>query len=207
MNVNYGYIDSGNIIAPVAMRSQFNGVGAWHTLTDAERAKHDWYPADVLNEGCNPITQERLGPTITFNGERITVEYTVTDKPLMQIRDELLSKLGKVRYAEEIRNVVCDDSGVTQSPTQSERANVADKIGFLERSPDIDSTPWKDSAGMWHTVTLEDLQTLLSKMRTHVDNAYRAEHEVATLIMAADSVDELIAIDIPQSFADAMTAI
>ncbi len=206
MNVNYGYIIDGAITAPVAMGSVFNGVGGWHTLTDEERAEHGWHPCDVFNEGYDAKTQIRsVLPVLSFDGERIKVEYTLIDKPFEQVRDESLSSLAEIRYVEEIANITCEETGVIQSASRAERLNVADKIDFLERSPDIESTPWKDSSGTWHSVSAEDLRTLLEKMRAHVDNAYRAEHSVATMIMAAESIEDIISIDLQTAFKEALS--
>ena len=36
--MNYGTVQQGVITAPLTMRSNFNGVGAWHTHTDEQRA-------------------------------------------------------------------------------------------------------------------------------------------------------------------------
>ena len=50
MDVNYGTVINGKIDAPLSMRSSFNGILAFHTLTDQERAEQaGWYPCDVAN--------------------------------------------------------------------------------------------------------------------------------------------------------------
>ena len=88
MDTNFGTVNSDLIEAPLTMRSTFNGILAFHTLTDQERAEQaNWYPCDVINEGYDSRTQIRSTlPELSFDGERIKAEYTVTDKPIETIR-------------------------------------------------------------------------------------------------------------------------
>lgn len=53
---SYGYIETNKIIAPVAMRSRYKRVGAWHLLTDEQRAAYGWYRC-VAGESYNATSQ------------------------------------------------------------------------------------------------------------------------------------------------------
>lgn len=75
--------------APVNLRSRYKDVLAFHLLTDEQRKEHGWYPCTVINESYDPINQNRSEPVKTFDGNQVTVEYTITDKPPEQLEAEL----------------------------------------------------------------------------------------------------------------------
>ena len=75
--------------APVNLRSRYKDVLAFHLLTDEQRKEHGWYPCTVINESYDPINQNRSEPNKTFDGNQVTVEYTITDKPPEQLEAEL----------------------------------------------------------------------------------------------------------------------
>lgn len=204
MNTNYGIIEGGKITAPLTMRSNFNGVGAWHTLTDEERAAYGWYPADVINESYDPRSQIRsIDPVNTFDGERIRAEYTITDKPLETIQSEDLDRLADIRYQQEISGVTSGD-GISQSSRRLDRLLLADKISFMEANPSVKTTNWKAENGRFQ-VDVDQLKELQSLVGFHVDQTYKAENAVAEMIQDAKSVEDLLAINVADEFQIAFT--
>ena len=102
--MNYGIVKDDVITAPMAMRSNFEGIGGWHTLTDAERAVHGWYLCEVLNESVDSFRLSRSElPELAFDGEQITATYTVIEKSLDTIKGELLASLAAYRFSIEVR--------------------------------------------------------------------------------------------------------
>jgi len=85
----YAYKDDGKWII-ASLMPRFRGIGGWHTLTDAERAKHGWYPCVEVNANYNPTTQVRSAPSFTFADGVVTAVYTIWDKPESQIFSEAL---------------------------------------------------------------------------------------------------------------------
>lgn len=206
MNVNYGTVINGLITAPLTMCSNFNGIGAWHTLSDDERAEHGWFPADVFNENYDPRIQTRSdAPVCAFDGERITATYTLSDKNPELIKSGLLDQLAEIRFSVETAGVVSSD-GVNQSTDRAERLVLADKLAFMRSKPDLKVTHWK-AAGKWHTLTLEQLAALYAQVGTHVDNCYIAEHTVAQQLENAKKPAQLLAINLASAFDDAMPGI
>lgn len=207
MNANYGTVIDGKITAPLTMRSQFAGVLAFHTLSDKERAEQaNWYPADIINESYNARSQIRsTEPEKTFDGERITVTYTVTDKPLETIQVESLDELALIRYAAETGGVTSPE-GINQPTTRAERLLLADKLAFMRENPSVESTMWKAS-GVWNDLTTAQLGELQTLVGTHVNKCYLAEHAVALQVSAASTVSEVVAINLTSAFDDAFAAI
>jgi len=83
----YAYKDNGKWVI-ASLMPRFRGVGGWHTLTDAERAKHGWYPCVEVNANYNPTTQVRSTADFSFADNVVTAVYTIWDKPESQIYNE-----------------------------------------------------------------------------------------------------------------------
>jgi hypothetical protein len=99
----YAYRDAGKWII-ASLMPRFKGVGGWHTLTDAERAKHGWYPCIEVNANYNPTTQIRSPAEFVLANGIVTATYTIWDKPNSQIYAETLAEARDNRakaYAEE----------------------------------------------------------------------------------------------------------
>lgn len=196
----YGTVINGSITAPLSMCSTFNGILAFHTLTDQERAEQaNWYPCDVINEGYDARTQIRSTlPDLTFDGERIKAEYTVTDKPLETIRQESLESLADIRYAREIEGVTSVE-GVQQWTDRANRALLTDKISFMSNNPGINKTSWKARNGFVQ-MDVEGLKELQALVGFHVDQTYKAENAVSGMIVAAETIQDLLSINIADEF-------
>lgn len=198
MNVIFGTVIGGLITAPLSMCSNFNGIGAWHTLTDEERAKYGWYPATVVNESYDPRTQVPEDPILSFDGERITVTHSYADKPLETIRQESLEALADIRYAREIEGVTSAD-GIQQWTDRANRALLTDKISFMSNNPGINKTSWKARNGFVQ-LDVEGLKDLQSLVGFHVDQTYKAENAVSDMIVAAETIEDLLSINIADEF-------
>ena len=196
----YGTVINGSITAPLSMRSTFNGILAFHTLTDQERAERaNWYPCDVINEGYDSRTQTRSAlPELSFDGERIKAEYTVTDKPLETIRQESLEVLADIRYAREIEGVTSAE-GIQQWTDRANRALLTDKISFMSNNTGIKQTSWKSRNGFVQ-LDVEGLKDLQSLVGFHVDQTYKAENAVSDMIVVAETIEDLLSINIADEF-------
>lgn len=200
MDFNFGTVNGDLIEAPLSMRSTFNGILAFHTLTDKERAEQaSWYPCDVINEGYDSRTQIRSAlPELSFDGERIKAEYTITDKPLETIRQESLEALADIRYAREIEGVTSAE-GIQQWTDRANRALLTDKISFMSNNPGIKQTSWKARNGFVQ-LDVEGLEDLQSLVGFHVDQTYKAENAVSDMIVAAETIEDLLSISIADEF-------
>jgi hypothetical protein len=92
----YAYKDSGKWTI-ASLMPRFKGVGGWHKLTDAERAKHGWYPCVEVNANYNPITQIRSPAEFVLADGIVTATYTIWDKPESQIFNEALTEARRCR--------------------------------------------------------------------------------------------------------------
>lgn len=83
----YAYKGDGRWVI-ASLMPRFKGIGAWHTLSDAERAKHGWYPCVEVNAQFDPATQLRSPPAFALSDGSVTATYTIWDKPQSQIKAE-----------------------------------------------------------------------------------------------------------------------
>ncbi|NNA16798.1 DUF4376 domain-containing protein [Pseudomonas lundensis] len=196
--MNYGTVKEGIITAPLAMCSSFEGVGAWHTLTDAERAEYGWYPCVVLSESYSALTQSRSElPTLTFDGATVTATYLVVDKALATVKSDLLATLAAYRFDFEVGGLELADGLrlLTDRESQSQLSNafVTLKHGLI---PDTD---WKGSNG-WQLVDLVQIEPIAKAVAAHGRGCFRGERQVQTLINEAATIADLEAIDIASLF-------
>ena len=166
MQVNYGYIQYGKIVAPVAMRSRFDNVGGWHLWTDEQRAKHRWYPCDVLNESYDPATQVREGPELKFTGTRITCTYTVRPKTLYEAQQEAHKRINTA-YEEAAARLA---EGYPENEQKSWATQVKEADIILAGG--AEPTPWVDAAAQARGITREALASSIKQN----DTAYRQAH-------------------------------
>lgn len=205
MNVIFGTVENGVITAPLSMRSNFKGIGAWHTLTDEDRAKCGWYPATVVNESYDPKTQVPENPILSFDGERITVTHSYADKSLETVRAEALTALAAHRFSVETAGIT-SATGINQPTDRGERLLLADKLSFMRENPTLATTMWKASSA-WYELTTEQLGELQTLVGTHVNKCYLAEHAVALQVSDASTVSEVVSISLTSAFDDAFTGI
>lgn len=192
----YGYFENSRIIAPVAMRARFADVGAWHTLTDAQRAIHRWHPCDVINEGYNARTQRRTGPVLSFDGSRIRCEYTVTDKTPAEIRQDITDELAAHRYDFETGGIAVAGAHIKtdrESQAQLSAAYTSLKSGL------IPNTDWKAANG-FQTVTLAEIEPIAAAVAAHVRACFAAERAITADLDLLEDVDALAAFDVAAEF-------
>lgn len=202
--MNYGTVKDGIITAPLAMRSTFEDIGAWHTLSDEQRAEHGWYPCDVLNESFNPLTQSRSElPELSFDGQRVIASYTVIDKAVETIKGDLQDALADYRFTFEVSGLELAGGlrVLTDRESQSQLSNayVTLKNGLI---PDTD---WKAENG-WQLVDLAQIEPIARAVAAHGRGCFRGERVVQGLITAAQTVQELEVINIQERFQSAYQA-
>lgn len=202
--MNYGYLSGNSIVAPVAMMSRFKDVGGWHALTDEQRAVFDWYPCDVVGGDYDSRRQLQGFPTCTFDGERITATYIVTDKPIETIKAELQAALAAYRLTIEEGGAAIPGGGkvLTSRADQSQLNSVYSTLA----AGLVTSIDWKSTGG-WVSATLADVEPLARVSAIHVQSCFTAERRVSESLEAAETVDDVLAIDYKQAFKETLAAL
>lgn len=125
-----------------SLMPKFNGVGGWHTLSDAERAKHKWYPCVEINANYDPISQIKSEPEFSLLDGVVTATYTIWDKPDSQIYSEAASEVRAKR-----QELITDTdyqalSDVTMSAEIKGYRQELRDITDHENFPNLDEEDW-----------------------------------------------------------------
>ena len=190
---SYGYIENNQIIAPVAMRSRFKNIGAWHLLTDAKRAEHKWYPCDVINEGYDATTQIRSTlPELVFDNDtqRITATYTITDKSLETVKREHKERITESRYEEEISGIEVDGQAIETDRISQTRIAQAHALIQLDPSTTID---WKSGDG-WIVLDSEIITQIALMIGKHVQGCFSKEMVLHNQIDESETIEEVLSV-------------
>ena len=128
--VTYAYMIKGQWIAPVSMCSKFNGIRGWHLLSDEARAKHGWYPCELINAEYNPLTESRTSTPINFefDGQIVRASYQKTTKDIKTVIEEKCRLVDEMRKERLYTNIVAEfpaGEKVIQFRDEVDRANLA----------------------------------------------------------------------------------
>lgn len=190
---SYGYIENNRIIAPVAMRSRFKGVGAWHLLTDERRAAYGWYPCVVLGEGYDAALQVRSAlPECVFDPvtKIITATYNVVDKPIEAIKVEQKQRITESRYQEEVSGKTID--GVFYDTDRTTQVMLGNAFSLVQFDPEITEVDWKSSDGSWTKVSKTQLLEMGKIVGRHVQDCFSKECRLHKLIDACETKEEVL---------------
>lgn len=193
--MNYGYIEKNKIIAPVAMRSRFNNVGAWNLLTDEQRAQYGWYPCDVINEGYDAVRQIRSTfPECVFDPEtqRITATYTIVDKPLDAVKIDHKRRMTQARYECEVGGTEFDNGWIDTDRDTQNRINQA--VTLTQINPDMAEVNWKQSDGTWVKLPVVVIVAMGKAIGQHVQHCFTRENELHDFIDACTNIDDVLKI-------------
>lgn len=194
----YAYREDGNWVFPVNMRSRFNGVGAWHTLTDEQRAKHGWYVFNPTNYEYDPKTQGRFGAfDLEVNGIYLNCNYVIQDKTLDAIKTEARQALASMRYDKEVGGI--EFGGAVVATDRSSQAMLNAAVVKANSDPAF-SVDWKTQNGF---VTLDStgLIALGNAVSNHVQKCFSAECKVdRDHIAVADTVDGVVNLNLEDLF-------
>lgn len=195
---SYGYIEKGRIIAPVAMRSRFKDIGAWHLLTDEQRAEYGWYPCVVENEAFDARTQTRSPfPRCYFDDTRkiIIASYTVLYKTDETIKQELSNLVSSKRYDVEVSGTIWNGLGIA-TDRESQTKLLVEKLA-AENGSRLDGENWKcfdltkDTAVFRQTTNLEMID-IANTAYNHVRDCFRREAELLSIIDSGTFTEDML---------------
>ncbi|WP_395601237.1 hypothetical protein AB4P95_29935 (plasmid) [Pseudomonas sp. A1437] len=203
----YGYfVLDGSIVAPVPMCSRFGddangdgGVGGWQLLTDEQRTAYDWYPCDVVNESYDSRHQVRTGPLNTFDkvAQRITCTYTLTEIPIDVIKAQADKQLAEYRLTIEEGGAQMPGGGIVLT-SRADQAQLNSVYSTLKTGL-VSTIDWKSPMG-WISATLADVEPLARISAIHVQSCFSAERRASQRYQAAQTMEELLAINIIADF-------
>jgi len=132
----YAYKENGRWIGPVSLMPRFRNIGGWHTLTDEQRAAHEWYPLVIgVGNNYNQRTHLRTEHPVTWTLEDniVHADYDVWEKPLSQIISERCAEIDAEREARFWGNIAYtfpndEAPDAVQFRNDMDRQNIQDTV-------------------------------------------------------------------------------
>ena len=128
---------------------------------------------------------------------RLVQDWEIVARSVDQVRQAQIDALADYRWRKETGGVALPDGGAIDT-TREAQAQVSSAFNALS-SGMIESAEWKSRLG-WVTVTLAEFGLIAGMVAKHVQACFSAERAVTLAIEAAETVDDLAALDISGSF-------
>ena len=128
---------------------------------------------------------------------RLVQAWEIIPRPVEVVRQAQIDRLAAYRWHRETGGVDLPDGGAIDT-TREAQAQVSSVFNALS-SGMIESVEWKSRLG-WVTVTLAEFGLIAGMVAKHVQACFSAERAVTLDIEAAETVDDLAALDITGTF-------
>jgi hypothetical protein len=193
--MDYAYKENGKFVWPVAMSSRFNGVGGFHTLTDAQRAKQEFYPIQYTNNIFDSKTQERSLASVKLVNNVLSIEYSIVDIPLITLQEKAKQTIGEIKLRRAFDGVEFSVNGNSHifgkdySDINKIHGVALDiKAGLLSYS-DVGGY-WKSKTGERVAMSESDFLLMSNAITVFLLKNEQAAHD------AKDDIDEAVSADL-----------
>ena len=141
----------------------------------------------------NPRIQQLAGPFVTMQYDYANAEYQVADQDIEVVKSTMLAELAANRYNQEVAGVtvVLQDQSLWVS---SDRVTRQVWLNALQLG--VTTQTWKFNNNTWLVLDTQEIQTVVSALTAHVEQAFTWEKSVHDQIIAAPDLNTLAAIDI-----------
>lgn len=141
----------------------------------------------------NPRIQQLAGPFIALSYDYADATWQVADQDIDVVKSTMLSQLAANRYNQEISGatVVLQEQSLWVS---SDRVTRQAWLNALQLGST--SQTWKFNNNTWLTLDNQEMQTVVSALAAHVEQAFAWEKTVHDQIVAAGDLATLANIDI-----------
>ena len=162
-------------------------------LTEAQLAELDIYPVDEIRPELLPA-QYYGEPKITVSGGRATATYPVIDysptelsEMLAAAKEQKRTEIATARYEAEIAGVM----GIKTDRESQSLLTAACLQAVIDPTYTLN---WKTIDGTFVTMTAEQIKTVGSIVRLHVQGCFDEEARLCGLIDLAETKEEISAI-------------
>lgn len=140
------------------------------------------------------MTQYHYGPLWDLSGDVVVANYEIREQTIEDARNNFRAYAAHERYKKEVSGtkVTIQDTEVTVDTTREGRAAFVQKYSLIG---DEDVVNWKFPEG-WLTLTKDDLAAVTLAADLHVQQAFDWEKTINDEINAAETAEELHAIEI-----------
>lgn len=147
------------------------------------------YPVELETPEYDSIYQQLAGPNWTFDNNIASGTYTVVDRELDIVKNDLKTLTASERYKKEVAGikVTVQNIEVSVATDRESRSVYTQKLVSMS---DTDTAQWKFPEA-WLTLTKQELNTVLNSINTHVQTQYDWEVDVVRQIDSAVDADAL----------------
>lgn len=140
------------------------------------------------------MTQYHYGPLWDLSGDVVVANYEIREQTIEDARNNFRAYAAHERYKKEVSGtkVTIQDTEVTVDTTREGRAAFVQKYSLIG---DEDVVNWKFPES-WLTLTKDDLAAVTLAADLHVQQAFDWEKTINDEIDAAETAEELHAIEI-----------
>ena len=141
----------------------------------------------------NPRIQQLAGPFVTMQYDYANAEYQVADQDIEVVKSTMLAELAANRYNQEVAGVtvVLQDQSLWVS---SDRVTRQVWLNALQLG--VTTQTWKFNNNTWLVLDTQEIQTVVSGLTAHVEQAFAWEKSVHDEIIAANDLATLANINI-----------
>jgi hypothetical protein len=145
------------------------------------------------NSSINPMIEYYYGPTWEFLETKVIAHYEIKPLSLEDAKNNYKDRAANLRYEKEISPIDITINGVDHK-IGTDRLSV---YKFIEKMSITSAYPinWKFKES-WQVLYKEDLQYILDKIADHIQNSFDEELSLCELIDSAESVFDLLAIEV-----------
>jgi len=143
----------------------------------------------TIEEAHNPKIEELAGPFVTITNNQVTLNYTKVDKNIDAVKANLKSTVADNRWKLETAGVKVTIQGQELSITTARGER---DIYLQALQLGSDAKTWKFDTNTWIVLSLAELQTIVTAIVTHIQEAFDWE---AALINTIDSSTDLASLD------------
>jgi hypothetical protein len=155
---------------------------------------YELFPIASSNaDDYNPIWQELVGPSFTYEEDCAHEVYTKRDRQLSFIKDTLKEQLAAERYRRETSGFTMNVRGqdVFISTAREDRQQFLDIIDTIGEG----YAAWKFNTGFINVIK-SDLESIVTARKNHIQTQFMWEKGVHESISIANTIEQLKAINI-----------
>ena len=165
------------------------------TLTEASIAYSVSDTVKILPVEFTPVNydariQQLAGPNWDIQADKAVASYTVVDKNMDVVRNELKARTAHIRWQKEVAGVILTIQGQEiVAKTDRETRNMYSQALLLGAA----DANWK-FGDVWLVMSLTDLQTLVTGVLNHIQTQFDWEATTITAINGASDLSALVTI-------------
>lgn len=151
------------------------------------------YPAEEDRPGAiNPLIEFYQGPTWEFLENKVIAHYQVLPLDLNSVKQNYKAKAAFLRYKKEIVGTKINLDGIEYTV----ETNRESRSKYVERLTSMGETSinFKFQEG-WVSLTKENMQSVVAAIESHVQSCFNEEYAFNVTIDAAQTTEELLAIE------------